>query len=292
MVKVSSSQQHPHPQHNRGCLYIVATPIGNLEDISERAARILREVDLIAAEDTRHSRKLLEHLAIDTAMLSYHEHSEDGRVGEIIRRLGEGQQVALISDAGTPLISDPGYALVNQARELGLQVVPVPGACAVTTALSASGLPSDRFTFEGFLPAKAGSRLHALEALANEERTMIFYEAPHRVKGCLADMQQVFGRQRMAVLARELTKSFETIRGDTIEVLLEWVGQDLNQQRGEIVLLVKGRQQQKQQISAEATRTLGILMQDLPLKQAAALASKITGVAKNTLYQHGLEQKS
>jgi len=275
-----------------GTLYVVATP-GNLEDISARALRVLREVALIAAEDTRHSSRLLAHFGIQTPLAACHEHNERNEGGRFIERLQAGDDVALISDAGTPLISDPGYHLVRQARAAGVVVVPVPGACALIAALSAAGLPSDRFIFEGFLPAKAAGRRQRLEALREEPRTLIFYEAPHRILECLQDMREVFGDDRPALLARELTKTFETLQGLPLAELCEWVAADSNQQRGECVVLVAGWQapEGEEAVSAEALRVLDLLLSEMPLKRAAALAAEITGVRKNVLYQVALERK-
>ena len=276
-----------------GTLYVVATPIGNLEDISARALRVLREVALIAAEDTRHSSRLLAHFGIQTPLTACHEHNERNEGGRFIERLQAGDDVALISDAGTPLISDPGYHLVRQARAAGVAVVPVPGACALIAALSAAGLPSDRFIFEGFLPAKAAARRTRLEALKEEPRTLIFYEAPHRILESLGDFEDVFGGERMAVLGRELTKTFETLKGLPLGALRAWVEADSNQQRGECVLLVEGWEapQGESAVSAEALRVLDLLLAEMPLKRAAAVAADITGVRKNLLYQAALERK-
>ena len=223
-----------------GSLYVVATPIGNLDDISARALKVLRDVSLIAAEDTRHSLRLMQHFGISTPLGACHEHNERDEGSRFIQRLLAGEDVALISDAGTPLISDPGYHLVRQARAAGIPVVPVPGACALIAALSAAGLPSDRFIFEGFLPAKAVGRRTRLERLKEEPRTLIFYEAPHRILECLQDMELVFGPDRPALLARELTKTFETLKGLPLAELREFVESDSNQQRGECVVLVAG----------------------------------------------------
>ncbi|RRV27323.1 16S rRNA (cytidine(1402)-2'-O)-methyltransferase [Pseudomonas sp. o96-267] len=277
-----------------GSLYVVATPIGNLDDISARALRILREVALIAAEDTRHSARLLQHFGIQTPLAACHEHNERDQGGRFLARLQAGEDVALISDAGTPLISDPGYHLVRQARAAGIAVVPVPGACALIAALSAAGLPSDRFIFEGFLPAKAAGRRARLEQVREEPRTLIFYEAPHRILECLQDMREVFGDDRPALLARELTKTFETLQGLPLAELCEWVAADSNQQRGECVVLVAGWQapEGEDAVSAEALRVLDLLMAEMPLKRAAALAAEITGVRKNLLYQVALERKA
>lgn len=276
-----------------GTLYVVATPIGNLEDISARALRVLREVALVAAEDTRHSSRLLAHFGIQTPLAACHEHNERDEGSRFIGRLQAGDNVALISDAGTPLISDPGYHLVRQARAVGIAVVPVPGACALIAALSAAGLPSDRFIFEGFLPAKTAARRARLEALKEEQRTLIFYEAPHRILESLCDFELVFGGARVAVLGRELTKTFETLKGLPLAELKAWVEADSNQQRGECVLLLEGWQppQGESAVSAEALRVLDLLLAEMPLKRAAAIAADITGVRKNLLYQAALERK-
>lgn len=276
-----------------GTLYVVATPIGNLDDISARALRTLREVALIAAEDTRHSLRLLQHFGIETPLAACHEHNEREHGGRFLARLQAGDDVALISDAGTPLISDPGYHLVRQARAAGIQVVPVPGACALIAGLSAAGLASDRFVFEGFLPAKTVGRRGRLEALREEPRTLIFYEAPHRLLECLEDMLAVFGAERQAVLARELTKTYETLKGLPLGELRDWVAADANQQRGECVLLLAGWQSPEEEgVGAEALRVLDLLLAELPVKRAAALAAEITGVRKNLLYQAALERKA
>jgi 16S rRNA (cytidine1402-2'-O)-methyltransferase len=271
-----------------GVLYVVATPIGNLADISQRALAVLAAVDLIAAEDTRHSARLLQQYDISSKTFALHDHNERDRAPDLIERLQQGKSVALISDAGTPLISDPGFHLVKLAREQGVRVVPVPGASAMITALSASGLPSDRFVFEGFLPSKGTARKKRLQLMSTETRTLIFYEAPHRLLDTLADMAAVFGADRQVVLARELTKTFETIKGDAVGALLEWVKADADQQKGEMVLLVKGATADKETIDSEAQRILKILCDELPLSQASALAAKITGSPKKPLYRLGL----
>ena len=273
-------------------LYIVATPIGNLADMVPRAVEVLQSADLVAAEDTRHSQRLFSHFSIETPLVAYHDHSDDQRTTKILQRLEQGQTVALISDAGTPLISDPGYRLVREARERGIKVVPIPGPCAFVAALSAAGLPSDRFTFEGFLPAKPQAREKALQALAAETRTMVFYEAPHRVLDTLETMRQVFGDTREAVIARELTKAFETIHQLPLAELVEWVRADSNQQRGEIALLVRGAAERKSsELDAEAERVMKLLLAELPPKRAAAVAAEITGVNKKLLYNWSLGQK-
>ncbi|MFS1289185.1 16S rRNA (cytidine(1402)-2'-O)-methyltransferase [Pseudomonas piscis] len=276
-----------------GSLYVVATPIGNLDDISARALKLLREVSLIAAEDTRHSQRLMQHFGIFTPLAACHEHNERDEGSRFITRLLAGDDVALISDAGTPLISDPGYHLVRQARAAGINVVPVPGPCALIAALSAAGLPSDRFIFEGFLPAKASGRRARLEQVREEPRTLIFYEAPHRILECLQDMEAVFGGDRPALLARELTKTFETLKGLPLVELRQFVESDSNQQRGECVVLVAGwtAPQGDEAISSETMRILDLLLKEMPLKRAAALAAEITGERKNVLYQLALEKQ-
>lgn len=274
-----------------GTLYVVATPIGNLQDISPRALDVLRSVSLIAAEDTRHSARLLQHFGIQTATTACHDHNERDKSVQLVERLLQGQDLALISDAGTPLISDPGFHLVRQAREAGIRVSPIPGPCALIAALSGAGLPSDRFAFEGFLPAKAHGRRQRLQALLNEERTWMVYEAPHRLLECLEDMHEVLGPSRQVVLGRELTKTFETLHGAPLAELVEWVRNDPDQQRGEAVLVVEGAQPRSgDDIDPEALRILETLLEELPLKQAAALAARITGEKKNRLYQIALDK--
>ena len=274
-----------------GVLYIVATPIGNLGDISARAIEVLQRVDRIAAEDTRHSAALLRHFGIDTPMFALHEHNERQKVEQVLGMLQQGESLALISDAGTPLISDPGYFLVREAHRSGIRVVPVPGPSALIAALSASGLATDRFCFEGFLPAKSGARRKALVALADEPRTLAFYETPHRIEESLADMAAILGSARPATLARELTKTFETIRHATLDELAAWVVADANQRKGEFVVLVEGAHKAVggEGPAPEACRIAEILMQELPLKQAAALAASISGEKKNALYKYLLE---
>ncbi len=272
-----------------GTLYIVATPIGNLEDISPRAQRLLSEVDAIAAEDTRHSRKLLDHLGIHTPMFAVHEHNEREMSHKILERLQNGESIALIADAGTPLISDPGYVLVNEARAVGLEVVPVPGASALITALSAAGLPTDRFIFEGFLPSKKLAREKHLQSLAHESRTLVFYESPHRIVASIEAMLAAFGGSRRLVLARELTKRFETFIVGSLDEVLERVSVDEDQQRGEFVIIVAGADEPGTHGDAEADRILQVLLAELPVKQAARLAAQITGLKKNELYARALQ---
>lgn len=270
-------------------LYIVATPIGNLSDMSPRAIETLKHVSIIAAEDTRHSGHLLKHFSIATPSISLHEHNEQQRSEVLLEKLKQGESVALISDAGTPLISDPGYRLVSLVREHGIAVVPVPGSCALIAALSASGLPSDRFTFEGFLPSKQGARKQILQLLAAESRTMIFYDAPRRLEGTLSDMVEIFGGSRQACLARELTKLHETITTQPLSELLAWVAEDANQLKGECVLLVEGATQQSNSSATEINRVLSLLLKELPVKKAAAITASLLDVSKNTAYDMALK---
>ena len=273
-----------------GTLYIVATPIGNLGDMVQRAIDILHKVDVIAAEDTRHSAKLLQHFGISTSTTAYHDHSDDAKTQSLINQLQRGENIALISDAGTPLISDPGYRLVHKARQLGLRVEPIPGACAFVTALCASGLPSDRFSFEGFLPAKATNREQTLTAVCEDPRTLIFYESPHRITASLESIALVMGAEREMVLAREITKTFETFIGGTVADVIAVLDKDANQRRGEMVIMIKGFEAVvEREIDRDVENMLTILCEELPLKKAAALTAKITGLKKNVLYQLGLD---
>jgi 16S rRNA (cytidine1402-2'-O)-methyltransferase len=273
------------PTVQPGNLFVVATPIGNREDMSGRAIATLREADVIAAEDTRHSRPLLLHHNIDTPLVALHEHNEREVVDALVRRLLDGQAVALISDAGTPLVSDPGFRLVRAARAAGIRCVPVPGACAAIAALSVAGLPSDRFVFEGFLPPKAAARRSRLQELAGEPRTLIFYESSHRVAESLADMREAFGGGREAVLARELTKLFETVIGEPLAELAARVAADPDQQRGECVILVGGRGEEADARLAEGQRVFALLREELPPAKAAKLAAAITGAPRKSLYE-------
>ena len=275
---------------SNGVLYIVATPLGNLGDMTPRAVETLSHVQVIAAEDTRHSLPLLRHFGIATPCTALHDHNERERSAELITRLQAGDNIALISDAGTPLISDPGYHLVHAARTQGVRIVPVPGPSALIAALSVSGLPTDRFVFEGFLPAKAAARQQRLEALRIESRTVVFFESGHRIVESLHDMAHILGLDRPAVVARELTKVFETIQGDTLSGLCQWVQADPHQQKGEFVVLVQGAARTEDaETDAEAERIMRILLDELPVKQAAALAAKITGQKKNFLYTMALK---
>ena len=270
-----------------GSLWVVATPIGHRDDFSARAIATLRAVVVIAAEDTRHSRPLLVHHGIDTPLIALHEHNERDAVDGIVRRLLGGDSVALISDAGTPLISDPGFRLVRAARAAGVRCIPLPGACAAIAALSVAGLPSDRFVFEGFLPAKAAARRARLQELAGDARTVIFYESSHRVAESLADMRDIFGGEREAVLARELTKMFETVIGEPLNDLAAKVVADPDQQRGEHVILVAGRGEEADAKLAEGRRVFAILRDELPPAKAAKLAAVISGAPRKLLYEVG-----
>ena len=277
-----------------GTLYVVATPIGNLEDMTHRAVRVLSEVELIAAEDTRVSRKLLHHYGISTRLTACHEHNERNKTRDLLRFLQQGKCIALISDAGTPLISDPGFRLVHAAIENGIRVIPVPGACAAIAALSAAGLPTDRFSFEGFTPAKKGARTKFFEERKHETRTLIFYEASHRIVASIEDMTAILGPMRKAAIARELTKKFETIRYATLGGLCaEVASQDPKHLRGEFVVLVEGSRANAVPgtLDREAKRIVQILLRQLSTKQAAALAAEITGVRKHELYRFALSAK-
>lgn len=273
-------------------LYVVATPIGHLDDISTRAIKTLKDVKLIAAEDTRHAARLLNTYDITTPVTPCHDHNENQKIPDIIHTIQQGQSVALISDAGTPLISDPGFKLVRAAHEAGIRVIPVPGACAAIAALSVAGLPSDRFSFEGFLSAKANARQQRLNQLKQETQTLIFYEAPHRIIDCLTDMKEIFGASRAITLAREITKTFETIKKTTIGELLEFVSADPNQQKGEIVLVVAGAPETPEHDQQKIDNLLKRLLQDLPVKSAAQLAADLMGLKKNELYQRALTLKA
>lgn len=274
-------------------LYIVATPIGNLQDFTPRAIETLNNVHLIAAEDTRHSARLMAHFNIRTPLISVHEHNERQRVDRILQHLQQGESVALISDAGTPVISDPGFVVVRAVREAGFRVVPVPGCVAFVTALCAAGLPSDRFAFEGFPPHKASGRRQFYSERIALPHTMLFYESPHRVLASIEDMIEVFGGERRAAVARELTKTFETIHSATLAEIRDWMAADANQQRGEFVLMVEGAPVAEDTgLDDEALRVLDLLLAELSVKQASALAAQITGVKKKLLYQAALERKT
>lgn len=276
-----------------GALYVVATPIGNLDDLSTRARATLAAVDLIAAEDTRHSAALLRHCAIATRCVALHEHNERDASVDLVRQMLAGKRIALISDAGTPLISDPGYRLVRAARAAGVVVRPIPGACAAIAALSVAGLPSDRFVFEGFLPAKSAARRARLRELAAETRTLIFYESNHRIVEALADFVAELGAQRGLVLARELTKHFETVLDGALGDVAARVGADADQQRGEFVLLLAGAGESDAAARlVEGRRVYALLARELPPSRAAKLAAEITGAPRNALYAPGAKSES
>ncbi len=274
-------------------LYVVATPIGNLGDITLRAIETLKNVDLIAAEDTRHSGLLLQHFAIEGRLYPLHDHNEQQKTEALIEKLKSGLSIALISDAGTPLINDPGYHLVKACYQNQITVVPVPGACAAITALSVSGLPTDRFCYEGFLPAKSKARIDLLTQLKQEPRTVVFYESTHRILDSLQDMLDVYGPEKIVVLAKELTKSWETIIHSPLKDLIEWLKADDNRKKGEFVLIVEGYDKvNEQEIDPDAIKLLNRLQQEIPLKKAAGIVAEIYGLKKNQLYQLGLEQKT
>ncbi len=275
-------------QHKAGVLYVVATPIGNLADISQRAVQVLSSVDVVAAEDTRHSRVLFSHFGISTPMVCINEQNESAKIPALLSRLANGENVALISDAGTPLVSDPGFLLVRAARDAGVQVSPVPGACAMIAALSVAGLPTDRFVFEGFLPARAAARRKALTRLLGETRTIIMYESVHRIENSLADMAQVLGAERKAVVARELTKKFETVVHGRLAELAQMLSQDPASLKGEFVVIIEGSDGLRDSL-ADASKLLLALLEELPAAQAARVAAKITGVSRKTLYQMAVD---
>ncbi|ENV59332.1 16S rRNA (cytidine(1402)-2'-O)-methyltransferase [Acinetobacter soli] len=270
-------------------LFVVATPIGHLDDMTYRAIETLKSVSLVAAEDTRQSAQLFKHYNITTPLTACHDHNENHKINELIQRLKAGENIALISDAGTPLISDPGFKLVRAAQEHKIRVVPVPGACAAVAALSAVGLPSDRFSFEGFLPSKSSQRMLQLEKLKDETQTLIFYEAPHRILDCVKDMMQVFGAERPVGFAREITKTFETIKKMSLGELVSFVEHDHNQQKGEIVLIVGGNPVEKDMEQEKLDQLLTRLLQDLSVKAASQLAADLTGIKKKIAYQRALE---
>lgn len=267
-----------------GTLYVVATPIGNLSDISERAREVLAGVSAICAEDTRHTKSLLQAFGIEKPLIALHEHNEGDIAWKLVERLKTGDSLALVSDAGTPLVSDPGYRLVREVRAAGFAVSPVPGACAAIAALSVAGIPSDRFCFEGFLPAKSSGRRERLQNLAREPRTLVFYESSHRIDESLADFVAIFGAEREAVIGRELTKLFETVLGDTLGSLLEKVQQDENQRKGEFVIIVRGCEDDTGVALAEGQRLYSKLVEHMKPSQAAKLAAELSGAPRKALY--------
>ncbi len=275
-----------------GTLFVVATPIGNWQDMSLRAVEVLKKVDRIAAEDTRHAGPLLKHFSISKPTLSLHDFNERERLDLILNYLKAGESIALISDAGTPLISDPGFHLVREAKACGMKVVPIPGACAAIAALSVSGLPTDKFIFEGFLPAKDAAKQIRLTQLLHETRTLIFYEAPHRFLATLQAMATIFGADRKAVVARELTKVYEQVLASELQVLINYYNEHTDEQRGEIVLMVAGSDEvmsETKEVMPDAV--LALLLKELPLKQAVSLTSEITGERKNVLYAKALAKQ-
>ena len=267
-----------------GILHVVATPIGNLGDLSPRAQEVLRSADAVCAEDTRHTRQLLAHFGIERPLLALHEHNEEAMAQRVVERLLAGQSLALVSDAGTPLVSDPGFRVVRAARAAGIRVSPVPGPSAIIAALSVAGLPSDRFAFEGFLPAKPAARRERLARLAGETRTLVFYEASHRIAESLQDLGGAFGGERPAVLARELTKLFETVLDGTLDSLLATVRADADQRKGEFVVVVQGAGEDETAKIAEGRRVYALLGAHLPPSAAARLAAEITGAPRKALY--------
>ena len=276
-----------------GVLYVVATPIGNLKDIGARALEILEKVDVIAAEDTRNSKRLLQYYGIATPMMSLHEHNEQQASTRVIGLLQEGRDVALVSDAGTPLISDPGFPLVRECRQQGIRVLPIPGPSALIAALSVSGLPTDRFYFEGFLPRTQQARRKLMERLKNETATLVFYESSHRILHALEDLVAVLGGDRQICIARELSKQFEEILQGRAGDLVKQLSGNANHQKGEFVLMIAGKQQDDadQGVPEEVRELLLMLLEELPVSKAAALTARITGLKKNQLYQEALSLK-
>lgn len=273
-------------------LYVVATPIGNLADITSRAIEVLTSVDIIAAEDTRHTKRLLNHLGIQKPLMAAHDHNESQAAGQILNKLGEGLNVALVSDAGTPLIADPGFHVAKHVADAGFDIVPIPGACAVITALSGAALPTDRFIFDGFLPPKSSGRRQYFASIKHQERTMVVYESPHRILDSLENLSQELGGDKELVVARELTKTFETFLRGTVNEIRAIMEADHNQKKGEFVLMIRGAAARKKlEVSQDALDLTLLLATELPLKKAAALAATHTGYKKNQLYQLALENK-
>lgn len=287
--KDSIIRQNQQGSQHPGTLYVVATPIGNLDDVSDRMRHTLARVSKIAAEDTRRTKQLLSHIGVDTPCFSFHDHNERQKLDWLVQLLESGESIALVSDAGTPLISDPGYPLVSELRSKKMQVVAIPGPCALVAALSIAGLPSDRFIFEGFLPNKSSARLLQLKNMADETATSIFYESSHRIKACLIDMQQAFGADRQVVIARELTKTFETVLDAPVEQLIEILESDPNQSKGEFVVMVRGAAKKTSELSKESQQLALKLSEYLPKKQAAKISAEMFGDKKNQIYQFLLE---
>ncbi|NOU51850.1 16S rRNA (cytidine(1402)-2'-O)-methyltransferase [Pseudoalteromonas sp. JBTF-M23] len=274
-----------------GTLYVVATPIGNLADISERALTTLSNVDLIAAEDTRHTGKLLSHFNIKAKTFALHDHNEKQKAQQVVDWLNEGLDIALVSDAGTPLISDPGYAVVNLCREQGAHVTPVPGACAAITALCCSGLPTDRFQFVGFTPAKSQARQQFFVAAYESGITSIMYESTHRIMASLNDLQTALGEEQQVVFAKELTKTYETFFSGTVAKLIEFLTGEPEKQRGELVLMLPGKPKQQEEIPADAKRMLSLLESEMPLKKACGVVADYFNLKKNALYKAAIAEK-
>lgn len=273
-------------------LYVVATPIGNLQDMTQRARDVLQQVDLIVAEDTRHSRQLLQHFAISTKMQALHQHNEQAKSEQIVARLRQGSSVALISDAGTPAISDPGYLLVRAVSTAGFSVRPVPGVSAVTTALSVAGLAADKFTFHGFLPTKTQQRLHALQALAELPETVVLYEAPHRIMALLAAIPTCFGEQRELMIGREMCKYFESFYRGTSEDIQAHLNAHPDEICGEFVVCIAGNPEPLTPMAREVDKILQLLLPELPINKAAKVVAKITGIPKNQVYERALTLQS
>lgn len=274
-----------------GTLYVVATPIGNLQDMSERALRVLREVDIIAAEDTRHTQRLLSHFQIRTQMLALHAHNERRASGALLARLDAGASVALVCDAGTPLFSDPGYHLVKRAAEAGRRVSPIPGPCSLVAALSVAGLPASRVLFVGFLPASGTQRRRSIEDMKSLRHTLVLFEAPHRVLGCLADLVSICGEDRQVVVAKELTKSHERLLRGCLREVLVTLSNDATLLKGEFVILLQGAPDpDRDALPPDAVRVLTLLLSELPVSRAAALAARITGCSRQQLYRHALRE--
>ena len=291
----SSLSQKNHNQNNvsrdnnLGTLYVVATPIGNLDDVSQRMRHTLANVSKIAAEDTRRTKRLLSHIGVDTPCFSFHDHNERQKLDWLVQLLEAGNSIALVSDAGTPLISDPGYPLVTELRKRNMKVVAIPGPCALITALSIAGLPSDRFIFEGFLPSKSAARLQKLQSISKETATSIFYESSHRIKACVEDMVIAFGKDRHIVIARELTKTFETVLDGSAFELSNLLASDQNQTKGEFVVLVKGAEKSRIDLTAETQLLAVKLSEYLPKKKAAKITAEMFGDKKNLIYQYLLD---
>lgn len=272
-----------------GTLYVVATPIGNLADLAPRAVEVLGEVDLILAEDTRHTAQLLRHCGLNRPLQSLHEHNERQKLDSVVQRLQGGDSIALVSDAGTPLLSDPGFPLLRRLRELDMPVIPIPGPCAAVAALSVAGLATDRFAFEGFLPARSGARRTRLEELADDSRTLVFYESGKRLAAVLEDMCEILGPNREAAVARELTKLYESLYRDSLANLRDRAGSDADMVRGELVLLVQGMPAAETAENPELDRVLGVLLSELPLSQAVRLAVELCGLRRNEVYKRATE---